>query len=245
MNISSIIAHIEYALSKKMGIAKLFFLIEERKKIDDGIFATSGWFDSSYKSRTLEMIFQNDKIDSLSLEADFDDYKKKWGEIKKRWFDTTQTLNFQDFLDEFQEYLPQDIIESIRKSGSTDLSGLEISDSIEIMEGYLELRNWLNERIQDEVNKNHLTDNDIQSLISKKIKLEWQGSSPELIGLFDVLEERKWVHVSVASSRAKAQLIESIFTQKDNKPWSKEYLSKTIKNRAGDSDPFQRIERNN
>lgn len=242
MKENNLITILETKLKTKKSIAKLFFLIEERKKLDDGIFFDSGLLSSSYRSHLIEML-EEGNVDDIKLEKDFEAYKNKWKESQRLIFSSTHNLSFGEFLYEFEEYLPRDIVDSIKKSESKELTGLKLKDSINIFQHYYEARCWINNQIDIQIEENHLSNGHIEALLSGRTKFEWLGNANELIGLFEVLQESKWVHNPETSERGKAALFAGTFKY-PTKEMSVNNLRKVITEKNPTFAPFENIEEN-
>lgn len=241
MKINKLIEKYKSELLKKNGLQKLYFLIIERDKIDGGIFSQLGWKVSDFKEVLLQMLDNGDMAENM-LEKYFDDYKENWDQAKRKYFDSTGTLEPLEFLKSFEEYLPQDIIASIKKVKDTNLGDLKLKDSIGIFQNYYELRNWMNNEIQTLLDEHKLTDREVQMMIGTiQDKYEWNGTAVELIGILQELEVKKWLHNPIGSLRGKAQLLLSCFTIIGTKD-SNEYVTKIYKSQAWDNKPFNKIQ---
>jgi hypothetical protein len=135
MKINKLIEKYKRELLKKSGLQKFYFLNLERDKLDSGIFSQLGWKGTDFKEILLEMLDKGDIADSI-LEKYFDDYKENWDQAKRKYFDSTDTLELTEFLKSFKDYLPQDIIDSIKKVKDINLGDLELKDSIGIFQTY-------------------------------------------------------------------------------------------------------------
>jgi hypothetical protein len=187
------------------------------------------------------MLEKGDIADNM-LEKYFDDYKENWDQAKRKYFDSTGTLELTEFLKSFKEYLPQDIIASIKKVKDTNLDDLKLKDSIRIFQNYYDLRNWMNKEIQAQLDEHKLTDREVQMMIGAiQDKYEWQGTSVELVGILQELETKNWLLNPIGSLRGKAQLLLSCFTIIGTKD-SVEYIKKIYKEQSWDNKPFNKIQ---
>lgn len=241
MKAYALIEKFKRKLLKMNGLEKLYFLIIERDKLDKGIFSQSGWKGSEYKEELLKMLDNGDIADSL-LERYFDGYKDNWDKARCKFFDSTDTLEYQEFLKSFKDYLPQDIIDSIKKTKDTKIEGLKLPSSKKIFINYHELRNWLNKEIQDQLDDNKLTDREVEMMFGTiQDKYEWNGTGVELVGILEELESKKWLHNPIGSLRGKAQLLLSCFTIMGTKD-SIEYVTKIYKDQKWENKPFNKIQ---
>jgi hypothetical protein len=241
MKANTLIEKYTSELLKKNGLQKLYFLIIERDKLDSGIFSKLGWKYSDFKEVLLQMLEKGDIAENL-LENYFDDYKENWDQAKRKFFDSTGTLEPLEFLKSFEEYLPQDIIASIKKVKDTNLGNLKLKESIGIFQNYYELRNWMNNEIQTLLDEHKLTDREVQMMIGTiQDKYKWNGTAVELVGIIQELESKKWLLNPIGSSRGKAQLLLSCFTIKGTKD-SIEYVTKIYKDQKSENKPFNKIQ---
>jgi len=241
MKANALIEKFKEKLLKLKGLEKLYFLVIERDKLDSGIFSQLGWRGTDFKEVLLQMLEKGDIADNM-LEKYFDDYKENWDQAKRKYFDSTGTLELTEFLKSFKEYLPQDIIASIKKVKDTNLDDLKLKDSIRIFQNYYDLRNWLNKEIQAQLDDHKLTDREVQMMIGAiQDKYEWQGTAVELIGILEELKIKNWLHNPIGPSRGKAQLLLSCFTIKGTKD-SIEYVTKIYKDQKWENKPFNKIQ---
>jgi hypothetical protein len=241
MTANALIEKFKERLLKMKGLEKLYFLVVERDKLDKGIFSQSDWRGSEYKEELLKMLDNGDIADNL-LERYFDSYKDNWDKARCKFFDSTDTIEYQEFLKSFKDYLPQDIIDSIKKTKDTKIKGLKLASSKKIFSNYYELRNWLNKEIQDQLDNNKLTDREVEMMIgSIKNKYEWNGTAVELVEILEELESKKWLHNPIGSSKGKAQLLLSCFTIMGTKD-SVEYVTKIYKGPLLNNKPYYTIQ---
>jgi hypothetical protein len=241
MKANALIEKFKEKLLKLKGLEKLYFLVIERDKLDSGIFSQLGWRGTDFKEVLVQMLEKGDIADNM-LEKYFDDYKENWDQAKRKYFDSTGTLELTEFLKSFKEYLPQDIIASIKKVKDTNLDDLKLKDSIRIFQNYYDLRNWMNKEIQAQLDEHKLTDREVQMMIGAiQDKYEWQGTAVELIGILEELKIKNWLHNPIGPSRGKAQLLLSCFTIKGTKD-SIEYVTKIYKDQKWENKPFNKIQ---
>ena len=241
MKINKLIEKYKSEILKKNGLQKLYFLIIERDKLDSGIFSQLGWKYTDFKEVLLQMVDKGDIAENL-LEKHFDDYKGNWDQAKRKYFDSTGNLEPLEFLKSFEEYLPQDILASIKKVKDTNFGNLELKESIGIFQNYYELRNWMNNEIQNLLDEQKLTDREVQMMIGTiQDKYEWNGTAVELVGILQELEAKKWLLNPIGSLRGKAQLLLSCFTIIGTRD-SNEYVSKIYKSQSWDNKPFNKIQ---
>jgi hypothetical protein len=241
MKANALIEKFKEKLLKLKGLEKLYFLVIERDKLDSGIFSQLGWRGTDFKEVLVQMLEKGDIADNM-LEKYFDDYKENWDQAKRKYFDSTGTLELTEFLKSFKEYLPQDIIASIKKVKDTNLDDLKLKDSIRIFQNYYDLRNWMNKEIQAQLDEHKLTDREVQMMIGAiQDKYEWQGTSVELVGILQELETKNWLLNPIGSLRGKAQLLLSCFTIIGTKD-SVEYIKKIYKEQSWDNKPFNKIQ---
>jgi hypothetical protein len=201
---------VDEELKKLKGFYRIKYLYEILFKLDTGIFDTDSVYGNKYRNALIEMLTKKDISEAL-LSLFFDDYKTSWLDEKRRYFDTNEEIGYKDFLQSFENHIPQDIVQSIKKCKSVSIEKLKLKDSIEIFKQYHDIREAIKSMISDELEKHKLTDNELLLLANhEKIKFEWLGSAVELVGLFDVLVENKWV-LSSGSSRQKATCLLKCF----------------------------------
>ena len=181
------------ALEKRKRASRLRILYEHLYLLDSGIFNKSSIFASNFRTEIIGML-ENGDIDHEKLSTFFTDYKDSWLDSKTRYFETLEEIEYKDFLKEFKNDLPQDIQDSIKKCKSTDINDLEIDTSIHIFKFYYQCREWLKAKISEELESLHLSDNELFLLAkTESIKFEWLGNAVDLVGLLQVLEDKKWI----------------------------------------------------
>jgi len=243
MKLEQLTLKYEKELEKRVGLSKLFFLICERDKLDQGIFSETGWKASEYKDLLLAMLEQKDIADNKLAEP-FEGYKKDWNTSKIYLFESSEQLSSDKFIKEYKAYLSQDILDSIKLTKDVSLKDLKIEDSIGIFTLYYQLRFWLNKKINDLLEEHKLNDNQLLLLaLNDKAKFEWKEDATKLVGLLEELQEKDWIHLPVSSSKEKAALIKRTFSfsKGDIKIG---YIDKIFKTPTFDKSPFEKIEKN-
>jgi hypothetical protein len=205
------LVNIEEGLSLRKGLGRLYYLVAEKTKLDDGIFKTNGWCESEYRNKLISGLGTN-TFSEKDVKDLFYDYKERWNDSKRRYFETTEEIDVKDFLIEFKEDLPQDIFESIKKCESIDLDTLKLDDSFEIFQKYHFVREQLKVMIEKEIRNHQLTDKDIYLLSqAENRKFEWLGTQVQAVGLIDILVTNNWI-ASCGSNYEKAKNILSCFS---------------------------------
>ena len=239
MNKEKFIEKTKETLSKLKKHVRFDFLFVLKNKIDNEIFNPDNLFGNEYRCAIIEMLSKKD-IAEKRLSLLFEDYKNKWPDEKRRYFDSNEEINYLDFLKAFEVFLPQDIVESIKKCKSVSLEKLKLTESINIFQNYYDIREWLKSMIAAELENQKLTDNELLLLANhEEIKFKWLGSAVELVGLFDNLESKKWI-VPVGSSREKATYLLKCFSFSD-KERSVGYIEKIYKTSTSKAEPFDKI----
>jgi hypothetical protein len=211
MNTLKIINKLTDGLNLRKGFARVQFLIIEKAKLDDGIFNTQGWAGSEYREQIIKMLDEKDIAMSL-LDDYFGDYKSNWEDARLRYFEMNEQTEYEKFLKQFEEQIPQDYVSSIKKCKSVSIDKLTKEDSLKIFQKYHEIREWLKEKIKSELANCSLTDKEIFIYAnSEKIKFEWKGKAVDLVGLFETLETKDWI-VPAGSFREKATCLLKCFT---------------------------------
>ena len=197
-------------LERRKGFARIHLLYEQLSLLDHGIFNESGIIQSEYRTEIISMLNDDDiAVDKLSTL--FVGYKDTWLESKRKYFESLEEIDYKDFIKEFNDLLPQDISDAIKKCKSLDLSDLKLNDSVNSFIYYHEIREWLKSTIAEELEKCKLTDNELLLLSDcEKIKYEWLGNAVDLVGLLGELEAKNWI-VPPGSFREKSTYILKCF----------------------------------
>jgi hypothetical protein len=234
---------IEETLEKLKGFSRIYFLTKEKERLDDGIFNLSATVGADYR-KTIHGMLSIEDINENALRELFNGYKKDWTDEKKRYFDTNEEIGYNDFLKAFKDYLPQDITESIRKTKTTSLQSLDLTSSIKIFKKYHEVREWIKKQLAVEFENHKLNDNELFTLANiDKLKFVWEGTSTELVGLVEILQQRKWLHLPVTSYREKAALILKTFDFKESER-TLGGIMKVYKEYTEKTEPFESIQKN-
>jgi hypothetical protein len=226
-------------LKRRKGFSRLYFLYENLTQLDHGIFNISGIMKSTFRTEIISMLetedFALERLSSLFIE-----YKEEWNVSKSKYFESLDEIEYNIFIKEFNDILPQDIIDAVKKCKSVDLTDLKLTDSIDIFTHYYEIREWLKVTIEKELEDCKLTDNDLFLLAnSEKIKYEWLGNAVELVGLLDLLESKKWI-LPPGSFRDKSAYILKCFKFND-KDREINYITSIYKKSSMNYKPFNNI----
>lgn len=180
-------------LKRRKGFSRLYFLYENLTQLDHRIFNNSGFMKSTFRTEIIGMLETKD-LALESLSSLFIEYKEGWNVSKSKYFESLDEIEYKIFIKEFDDILPQDIIDAVKKCKSTDLAYLDLTDSVDIFTHYYQIREWLKATIEKELDDCKLTDNELFLLLdSEKIKYEWLGNAVELVGLLDQLETKNWI----------------------------------------------------
>ena len=226
-------------LKRRKGFSRLYFLYENLTQLDHGIFNISGIMKSTFRTEIISMLESKD-LASERLSSLFIEYKEEWNVSKSKYFESLDEIEYNIFIKEFNDILPQDIIDAVRKCKSVDLTDLKLTDSVDIFTHYYKIREWLKATIVKELEACKLSDNELLLLLdSEKIKFEWLGNAVELVGLVDQLIFKKWI-VSPGSSKDKSAYILKCFKFND-KERKIDYITSIYKKSSMNYEPFKNI----
>jgi hypothetical protein len=227
-------------LDRRKGFARLHVLYEELSLLDRGIFNESGIMESEFRTKIIGML-DDDDMAMGTLSTLFVGYKENWLDSKGQYFESLDKIDYKNFIKEFVDLLPQDIIDAIKKSKSIDLTDLKLEDSVKIFEYYYKIREWLKDRITQELEGRELSDREL-FLISQyeRIKYKWLGKAVDLVGLFEELDVKKWI-VPAGSMREKSALLLKCF-EFSGKQRGLNSITNIYKKSTMNDKPFKRIE---
>jgi hypothetical protein len=226
-------------LKRRKGFSRLYFLYENLTELDHGIFNVSWIMESTFRTEIISMLETKD-LALERLSTSFIDYKEKWNVSKSKYFESLDEIGYKTFIKEYNEILPQDIRDAVKKCKSVDLTDLKLTDSVDIFTHYYTIREWLKARIEKELEDCKLSDNELLLLAnSEKIKYEWLGNAVELVGLLDLLESKKWI-LPQGSYRSKSAYILKCFKFND-KERKIDYITSIYKKSSMNYEPFKNI----
>lgn len=226
-------------LKRRKGFSRLYFLYENLTQLDHGIFNISGIMKSTFRTEIISMLESKD-LASERLSSLFIEYKEEWNVSKSKYFESLDEIEYNIFIKEFNDILPQDIIDAVKKCKSVDLTDLKLTDSVDIFTHYYEIREWLKSTIVKELEACKLTDNELFLLLdSEKIKYEWLGNAVELVGLLHQLETKNWI-VPPGNYNDRSKYIYKCFKFND-KERKIDYITSIYKKSSMNYEPFKNI----